>query len=170
MNVTIGNTEFMLKNHESFSHVVCIVDKSFDLVSVIKATKDLIFHNWIISIMDDFEDSPVVVNPAVSIPMLNDVLEIMEFTSMIDEGNVLVSCHGGVCRSTAIGWLILIQHGMTFEAAMNVIQQTSPNAWPNIRIVNFGDRILGLGGRAVNWMHNWRNENESRLNEELMNR
>lgn len=166
MNITIGSMAFMLDNFESFTHIISIVDKSFNLDMLPK--KALTKFNWFISVMDDLEDEPINPNNNVRVPTLEEVLEIIEFSShLTDEDTILIHCHGGVCRSTAIAWLILVMHGMTFEAAMNMVQLTSSFAWPNMRIVNFGDRILGLGGKATHWMHNWRIENEVRLNAEL---
>jgi predicted protein tyrosine phosphatase len=57
--------------------------------------------------------------------------------------HLLVHCHAGVSRSTAA--MIL----MVTQAAASVVAQEilriRPQAWPNLRIVEIGDAMLGRG-------------------------
>jgi predicted protein tyrosine phosphatase len=67
------------------------------------------------------------------------------------ETHLLVHCHAGVSRSTAAAILLLAQHAPA-RAAHDVVGQvfgTRPQAWPNLRIIEFGDALLGRDGEIV---------------------
>ncbi len=66
--------------------------------------------------------------------------------------HLLVHCHAGVSRSTASIILMLAQAQPT-EAALSIAQEilrVRPQAWPNLRIIEFGDVALARGGTLVN--------------------
>lgn len=65
--------------------------------------------------------------------------------------HLLVHCHAGVSRSTASMSLILAQarpDRPPAEALAEVVR-IRPQTWPNLRIVEMGDAMLGLGGGLV---------------------
>jgi predicted protein tyrosine phosphatase len=65
--------------------------------------------------------------------------------------HLLVHCHAGVSRSTAAAILLLAQHEPA-RSAHDVIGQIirlRPRAWPNLRIVEMGDALLGRDGEIV---------------------
>ncbi len=67
------------------------------------------------------------------------------------EAHLLVHCHAGVSRSTASMALILAQ-GLPEVGADRVfgeVLRIRPQAWPNLRIVEMGDALLGRGGALV---------------------
>ncbi len=65
--------------------------------------------------------------------------------------HLLVHCHAGVSRSTAS--MILIVAQARPEAPASAIAQEiyriRPKAWPNLRIIEMGDEMLGRGGTLV---------------------
>jgi predicted protein tyrosine phosphatase len=65
--------------------------------------------------------------------------------------HLLVHCHAGVSRSTAAAILILAQRdpGQPAEHAMLQVVRQRPRAWPNLRMIEFGDELLGRGGEIV---------------------
>jgi predicted protein tyrosine phosphatase len=65
--------------------------------------------------------------------------------------HLLVHCHAGVSRSTAAMTLILAQARpeLPAAAAMAAVVGIRPQAWPNLRMVEMGDRLLGRGGAIV---------------------
>lgn len=65
--------------------------------------------------------------------------------------HVLVHCHAGVSRSTAATALILAQAHPEWPArdVLDAVSQVRPRAWPNLRILEFGDALLGRGGEIV---------------------
>ncbi len=65
--------------------------------------------------------------------------------------HLLVHCHAGVSRSTASMALILAQ-ALPERPAPEIIQELlriRPQAWPNLRILDIGDAMLGRGGALV---------------------
>ena len=64
---------------------------------------------------------------------------------------LLVHCHAGVSRSTAAMFLLLAQARPDRPAAeaLDALRQVRPGAWPNLRLVEYGDALLGRGGELV---------------------
>jgi predicted protein tyrosine phosphatase len=65
--------------------------------------------------------------------------------------HLLVHCHAGVSRSTAAAIVILAQRdaGRDPDDVVAQIVRHRQQAWPNIRIVETGDKLLGRDGRLV---------------------
>lgn len=67
------------------------------------------------------------------------------------KAHLLVHCHAGVSRSTAAATLVMAQT-CPDRAADEVLQEVArlrPRAWPNLRVLELGDEILGRGGEIV---------------------
>jgi predicted protein tyrosine phosphatase len=62
--------------------------------------------------------------------------------------HLLVHCHAGVSRSTASLALIIAQTlpAMPADRVFAEVLRIRPVAWPNLRIVELGDALLGRGG------------------------
>ena len=67
------------------------------------------------------------------------------------EAHLLVHCHAGVSRSTAAATLVMAQTCPDRPAAevLQEVVRLRPRAWPNLRILEFGDEILGRHGEIV---------------------
>jgi predicted protein tyrosine phosphatase len=65
--------------------------------------------------------------------------------------HLLVHCHAGVSRSTAAAILILAQRHADRPAdeALAEVARMRPRAWPNLRMLEFGDAALGRRGAIV---------------------
>ncbi|HEY3912268.1 MAG TPA: protein-tyrosine-phosphatase [Stellaceae bacterium] len=65
--------------------------------------------------------------------------------------HLLVHCHAGMSRSTAAAILILAQCGPTHSArdVVGRVIRLRPRAWPNLRMIEFGDALLGRRGELV---------------------
>jgi len=65
--------------------------------------------------------------------------------------NLLVHCHAGISRSTASMILILAQArpDLPAEAVAMEVLRIRDKAWPNLRIIEMGDALLGRGGEIV---------------------
>ena len=65
--------------------------------------------------------------------------------------HLLVHCHAGVSRSTAAAILLLAQRDpvMPAEDAVFEVVRRRPQAWPNLRMIEFGDELLGRDGEIV---------------------
>jgi predicted protein tyrosine phosphatase len=67
------------------------------------------------------------------------------------ESHLLIHCQAGVSRSTAAAALVLAQARPDRPArdALEAVAQLRPRAWPNLRILEFGDELLGRNGEIV---------------------
>jgi predicted protein tyrosine phosphatase len=85
-------------------------------------------------------------------PTRQDVERLLAFGHELNAAaspHLLVHCHAGVSRSTASAALILAQAHPEQPAAeiLQTVAQMRPRAWPNLRILEFGDELLGRGGQ-----------------------
>jgi predicted protein tyrosine phosphatase len=87
-------------------------------------------------------------------PAKADVERLLAFGHELSDapGNhLLIHCHAGVSRSTASAALILAQARPDRPArdALEAVAQLRPRAWPNLRILEFGDELLGRNREIV---------------------
>jgi predicted protein tyrosine phosphatase len=88
-------------------------------------------------------------------PTRDDVERVLDFGRALggplEDSHLLIHCHAGVSRSTASAALILAQAEPTRPAKdiFAAIVSIRPRAWPNLRILEFGDAILGRNGEIV---------------------
>ena len=87
-------------------------------------------------------------------PQQADVERLLAFGHELIEASpahLLIHCHAGVSRSTASAALILAQARPDRPAreALEAVSQIRPRAWPNLRILEFGDELLGRNGEIV---------------------
>jgi predicted protein tyrosine phosphatase len=87
-------------------------------------------------------------------PTRADVARLLEFGGEIGDApraHLLIHCHAGVSRSTAAAALILAQAAPARSAreVFAAIVRKRPRAWPNLRMLEFGDEILGRRGEIV---------------------
>ena len=67
------------------------------------------------------------------------------------DAHLLVHCHAGVSRSTASMALVLAQ-GLPDIAAERIfaeVMRIRDKAWPNLRLIEMGDALLGRGGALI---------------------
>jgi predicted protein tyrosine phosphatase len=91
--------------------------------------------------------------PGFRAPQAEDVAKILEFGQDIlhdpeNRRHLLVHCHMGISRSTAAMALLLAQAmpGAPASDVMNHILRIRDKAWPNLRILMFGEEQLGRKG------------------------
>jgi predicted protein tyrosine phosphatase len=87
-------------------------------------------------------------------PTRDDVARLLAFGHELGEADschLLVHCHAGVSRSTAATTLILAQAHPERAAreVLDAVSEIRPRAWPNLRILEFGDDLLGRSGELV---------------------
>jgi len=90
------------------------------------------------------------------VPEREHVAQVLAFgRTLLDEpapgAHLLVHCHAGISRSTASMILIVAQARpqVPAEAIVQEIFRMRPKAWPNLRIIEMGDAMLGRGGTLV---------------------
>lgn len=72
------------------------------------------------------------------------------------EAHLLVHCHMGISRSTAAALLLLAEATPDRSAAdmMAEIAKVRSKAWPNLRMIEIGDAMLGFKGDLVRAVRN----------------
>ena len=92
--------------------------------------------------------------PGAVAPQPDDIEQLLQFGRDLKDtprAHLLVHCQAGVSRSTAAAILIVAQaraHRPAAEAVRAVVAYR-PRAWPNLRIIEFGDALLGRGGELI---------------------
>jgi len=131
------------------SHVLSILDPEWPVPEAFgtfgEHTKlELRFH-------DVIEEAPDTIAPRQ-----DHVVELLTFgRSLLAEppagAHLLVHCHAGISRSTASMALILAQALPTCpgERILGEILHIREKAWPNLRILEMGDALLGRRGELV---------------------
>jgi predicted protein tyrosine phosphatase len=92
--------------------------------------------------------------PGWVVPEREDVERLLAFgreASQARETHLLVHCHAGMSRSTAAATLIVAQTrpDRPAEEALVAVVRQRPHAWPNLRILELGDALLGRRGEIV---------------------
>jgi predicted protein tyrosine phosphatase len=89
-------------------------------------------------------------------PQAADVERLLRFGRELDQAQperpyLLVHCHAGVSRSTAAMFLLLAQARPDRPAAeaLAALCRVRPGAWPNLRLVEHGDALLGRRGELL---------------------
>jgi predicted protein tyrosine phosphatase len=94
--------------------------------------------------------------PGQVLPEREHVEQILAFADDLaadahqrEEGHLLVHCHMGISRSTAAMTMLLAQAYPEDDEPSLLARLTAirPQAWPNLRMTEFADEILGRGGR-----------------------
>jgi len=98
---------------------------------------------------DIIDDAPNMLSPRP-----RDVERLLGFGRELADASgahLLVHCHAGISRSTAATVLILAQARPQAPAAdaFAKIARLRPRAWPNLRILEYGDELLGRRGEIL---------------------
>ena len=129
------------------THVLSILDPDFPDPDAFGAygeheRLDLRFHD----IVDE--------TPGMRLAQREDVAALLRFGRDLmrePNANLLVHCHMGVSRSTAAMTLILAQARPDRPAAeaLAEVRRIRSQLWPNLRLIELGDQLLGRGGELV---------------------
>ena len=94
---------------------------------------------------DIVEAKPGEVRPEVS-----HIEEVIRFLRTWDgEAPLLIHCHAGVSRSTAVALIAHVLQTGDPRRSATALREASTYAWPNRRIVALADSILGLDGELI---------------------
>jgi len=92
---------------------------------------------------------------SLTLPETHHIHQLLTFGGPIKaQHRVLVHCYAGLCRSTAAALLLLAQsdRASTPQTVVRRLLKIAPHAWPNVRMLQLGDEILGYDGSLVNAM------------------
>jgi predicted protein tyrosine phosphatase len=140
-----GIDELALHQVAGVTHVLSILDPDWpapEALAVYEASRrlQLRFHD----IIDP--------RPGWVAPERADVEWLLAFGGEPGQAaHLLVHCHAGVSRSTAAAALILAERHPenSATATLDTVLRLRPKAWPNLRMLEFGDELLGRGGEIV---------------------
>ncbi len=139
-----GLEELDYHSAQGVTHVLSILDPDWPEPDAFRALEPhlrttLHFH-------DAIEPAPDIV-----LPQKAHVEAILAFgrNAGDDLRHLLIHCHAGISRSTAAMAMILAQafpHEQE-EAIVDRLMRIRPQAWPNSRMIEFADELLGREGR-----------------------
>src|SRR3954471_10033115 len=129
------------------THVLSILDPDFDDPPAFGAFSP--HRRLALRFNDIIEPEPGRLAPARA-----DVERLLSFGRELigaPDPHLLIHCHAGVSRSTASAALILAQAwpDRPASAVLEAVSAIRPRAWPNLRILEFGDALLGRDGEIV---------------------
>ncbi|HUB97706.1 MAG TPA: protein-tyrosine-phosphatase [Stellaceae bacterium] len=92
--------------------------------------------------------------PGLRRPGEADVVALLEFARGLAGApsvHLLVHCQKGLSRSSAALALVMAQAnpGLDADAVMADVMRLRPRAWPNLRIIELGDALLGRRGHLI---------------------
>ena len=146
-----GIEELPTHNKRQVTHVLSILDPGWP---DIEAFTDFDTHVRTTLHFDDIIDEI----PGKIAPQREDVEDILGFGMDLaasqterTEGHLLVHCHMGVSRSTAAMLTLMAQASPddSEDELFERLRQIRPQAWPNSRMVEFADDLLGRNGRLM---------------------
>ncbi len=149
--ITICGIEELSEHSDAnVTHVVSILDPSTPEPEAFgrygeHAKLELRFHD----VIED--DVPGYVSPGS-----HHIEELLAFGRRAleepgDQGHLLIHCHMGISRSTAAAVLLLAEARPDWSAVqvMAHIASIRGKAWPNLRMIELGDDMLGHGGSLI---------------------
>jgi predicted protein tyrosine phosphatase len=148
MDVTIcGLDELGLHRQAGVTHVLSILDPGWPEPGELDLWRRL--DRLLLRFYDVIDPSDLMAPPGP-----DHVAAILEFGRKLPKDRpvrLLVHCHAGVSRSTAAAILLLAQRDPARDPGdiVDEIVRRRPQAWPNLRIVEIGDRLLGRRGALV---------------------
>jgi predicted protein tyrosine phosphatase len=131
------------------SHVLSILDPGYPLPA---AFAEFSAHARLELRFND------VIDPSAShiVPSENDVARLLAFADDVVRkppraAHLLVHCHMGISRSTAAMAMILAMARPDRPAheALAEVLRIRPHAWPNLRMIEFGDALLQRKGELI---------------------
>jgi predicted protein tyrosine phosphatase len=135
------------------THVLSILDPDWPAPEVFAAFGE---HAHLELRVDDVIDEV----PGKVVPRAEHVAQVLAFGRTLPaersaRARLLVHCHAGVSRSTASMVLILAQAlpALPATAIVREVLRIRPQAWPNLRIIEMGDALLGRHGEIVAATH-----------------
>jgi predicted protein tyrosine phosphatase len=150
--VTIcGLDELGARGAEDFSHVLSILDPGWPEPAALRGFD--VHRRLRLHFHDVIEPLPGSVAPQrwdVDL-LLAFGRDLATAPGAAGDVHVLVHCHAGLSRSTAAAILLLAQRHRDHpaDAVIAEVARLRPRAWPNLRILEFGDAALGRGGEIV---------------------
>lgn len=162
VSIRVTNLEMAKPTADGWAdHVVSLVDPG--------TKAEIAGHSQHIEHFDDVEHVGPLNQDGVDIhghkaPDADAVQRVLDFTDKFFDGqNIVVHCHGGICRSTAVAILIHVQCGFDPWDAVKRVELQRPMMWPNELVIELGDKILGMDGEISKAVKNWMKPKEGEM-------
>jgi len=145
-----GLDELASHSTQGVTHVLSILDPDWPEPVAFRAYDP--HHRTTLQFHDVIEPAPGLILPDV-----HHVEAIFSFGYSLardaarGEGHLLVHCHMGISRSTAAMLMLLAQAHPQEDAdrLFERLREIRPQAWPNLRMIEFADDLLGLDGHLT---------------------
>ena len=98
-----------------------------------------------------FDDISTPIDDLI-VPQDIHIERALKFAQLIDDGSLLIHCHAGISRSSAIALAIIadkLGEGNE-EEAVKTLEFINPNCRPNRLLVKMTDEILEINGKLYN--------------------
>jgi predicted protein tyrosine phosphatase len=133
-------------SQEWATHTISLLDPDIDGITLPIAGKESLLRRYYFHDVNPKYTPSEYLKPATP----EQIQEILEFSAWLEPTDkLLVHCHAGISRSTAVAIGILCQHGLTPKKAFTHVLQIRPIASPNRHILALFDDILRLEGKLV---------------------
>lgn len=104
----------------------------------------------------DDEEMPDPRRPDIVLPRQDHIERVLAFArKFTDEDKVIIHCHAGRCRSTAMALGVFIQAGMKPDAAIEHLFTIRPKALPNRLVLEHVENVLGIGDILRRRVDDW---------------
>jgi predicted protein tyrosine phosphatase len=94
----------------------------------------------------------IEVQPVGEAPTERHIAALVEFGAAMRldaDHRALVHCHMGISRSTAAAIILTADQGRDAESAVARVAALRPIVWPNLRMIELADALLGFDRRLV---------------------
>jgi predicted protein tyrosine phosphatase len=142
-----GLSELRQYRDAHVSHVLSILDPEFPAPT---AFSDYGAHKKLELRFDDIINE----EPKLRAPQQEHVDALLAFGAGLEsepDAHLLVHCHMGISRSTASTALLVAQAAPDMAPAeiFAELHKIRPQIWPNLRIIEMGDKKLGRNGTII---------------------
>lgn len=112
-----------------------------------------------------FHDSEAGVPNGPTPAHVQDILALVERALDLSSSRLFVHCHAGASRSTATAFAALVRRNgaAAAEDSFAELLRITNKPWPNRRIVEYADGLLGAGGRMLAVLDGYRDRHPNRL-------
>lgn len=137
MSVTICSLAEAEKIHDQFDYVISITDPRVKLPSFGKYHLHVKFQDTADPTEHQFRS------------MKTGASKIYNWATehgLNHDSKILVHCHAGISRSSAIAWSLLVMFGDGYIEAFKKIYMARPQIWPNLILLALMDAKMGQDG------------------------
>lgn len=140
--IVISDKDTASKQADDFDFVISILDERYHWGHNFGSDKHLIVH---------FEDTehPTEKQYANQFLGVSRIFNWVRQNKITSDHRVLVHCHAGISRSSAVAWLLLVDQGVEPLQAFQTLLKARPRIWPNTSVMLIGDKLMQKQGGLI---------------------